>query len=122
MEKTLRSIKFRAWDKKNKRMCAVDALYLADDFCVVVRFVNDDNEMGQATLSHGEYELIQFTGLHDRNGNEVFEGDVVEVEDAFIGKHKIEVEWRDGFINSFAILGDGEVIGNIYEHPNLLKN
>ena len=123
-----REIKFRAWDKKEKRMLPVDA----------VNFFNKSIVSNQARGEHSggqfgfiESELMQYTGLKDKNGKEIYEGDIVSWFDdlgdhghPFVIKYNeaqflltIPSEKLDGWY-----LGgkEIEVIGNIYENPELL--
>jgi len=141
-EKKMREIKFRAWDKKRKKMiyltpevdpkncgnlvyCDIETLaiglhgglYLLDE---CGNWEYPDN-LGES------YEIMQFTGLKDKNGKEIYEGDIVrKITDDFAlwneTKEPIgEVFYEDGCFcvgRKFKVaLGSikCEVIGNIYE-------
>ncbi len=133
----MREIKFRAWFKPLKRM-----------FMVVkeLRFVRKGNIViitnHTGGTSPNSYELMQFTGLKDKNGKEIFEGDIViviaNVEKRF-PKTNCFIEYNEDntsyyISNIYAGKGDDrgycqplwrcevEVIGNIYENPELLEN
>lgn len=110
-----REIKFRAWDKEIK----------------VMRDWNYLQTIPQTALwTASDLDLMQYTGLLDKNGKEIFEGDIVRFEDTITDV----VEWSDRLASWYtkngASLGaemgltdrNPEVIGNIYENPNLLNH
>jgi uncharacterized phage protein (TIGR01671 family) len=112
----MRELRFRAWDKAEK--------------CLVYNPLNSPEE-------YPLNECEQFTGLRDRNGVEVFEGDVISIENA-MGKKSIGiVEFTDGcfdvrikdsfifgrmrdYLKCFTINRAAEVIGNVHENSELL--
>ena len=120
--------KFRAWDKLFKEMVQVNALVL-DEQVVKVTYKNGN----VAKEDMKEYELMQSTGLFDRNGKEVFVGDIVkctrgchhevylekEYGGTFIGG--MPAIYLKGLLSGYAWTEDEEIIGNIYENPELLE-
>lgn len=74
--------------------------------------------------------VSQFTGLCDKNGVKIFEGDIIKYFDDWIGKIEYDsdsalfvVSFVDGDDDNFGRVscGDCEVIGNIYDNPELLE-
>ena len=131
----MREIKFRAFNKAERKMCRVVSI----DFTgfITVRFPEFEHESDDYNdqMSIEEFEpLMQFTGLKDKNGREIYEGDIVRGK---YGKNGIvknyEIRWLIGHfaaVDRNNITGDehyypiglleGEVIGNIYENKHLL--
>ena len=84
-------------------------------------------DYGEGTSETGErYELIQFTGLHDKNGKEIWQGDIIQQ-----GKDVSVVKYDPPEFIAMAeisedhccnlLIGECEVIGNIYENSDLLN-
>ena len=115
-------IKFRAWDKKDKVMVDVASINFGPSGLWSLIEDADDAELQLAD----SYELMQYTGLHDKNGREVYEGDIVKNE---YGKvMEVQYDPRSAAFGVgdyyFGTIGSGktlEVIGNIFDNPELLE-
>lgn len=134
----MKEIKFRAWDKENKKMFGVSGYFM--DMGIEKRKYmlerHGGKEDGDITInkSFDEVDLMQFTGLKDKNGKEIYEGDILRTN-GIDGKCLWVIEWEESsYVYGFSpnhIGGkyssvhnhaweEGEVIGNIYETPELL--
>jgi uncharacterized phage protein (TIGR01671 family) len=124
----MREIKFRGWDGLNKRM----VYWTLND--LLVRF-NSDGYL-QDDAPSALFDWMQYTGLKDKKGVEIYEGDVIEFDD---GKHRV-VQFEHGAFGArkfdqklvdlyhwfnFCNIDHSsiipKVIGNIYEDKHLLK-
>ena len=133
-----REIKFRLWSKIGKKFIETDNPDL--DFVInnngylysIENFYGEINILPQMDI-----EVLQFTGLQDRNGKEIYEGDILKYNFPYDGRLKhislvkfVETEASFGLkdiygneIPLYRIAANNyfEVIGNIYENPELLN-
>lgn len=137
----MRDIKFRAWDKKTKKMRTVESIgfgelsYYNEGYPVVNMIGRDCINDKDIIINRDsyQYELMQYTGLKDKNGKEIYEGDILLYNNYI----KTVISYKNGaFVRSYensniyllydSFITDGcldnyEIIGNIYEDKHLLE-
>ncbi|VJD39453.1 phage protein [Streptococcus pneumoniae] len=131
--------RYRAWIKTEKRM------FFSDDI-LAIDYENEEIVTQQIYFENGlpddrdiycynpdEIELMQSTGLKDKNGKEVFIGDIVKCTRGCLHEVYLEKEYGGTFIGGMPAVylkgfGDGyawteyeEIIGNVYENPEFLE-
>lgn len=140
----MRQIKFRAWDKKEEKWIED---FLVDSNGFVCEY---DDTRWTGGWNDFDAVLMQFTGLLDKNGKKIYEGDIVRYRDDNTSDNTVKIanvfwscaaDWANvPFLHPFAAMVGGkylpdgrsietvfvttpkacEVIGNIHEHPHLL--
>ena len=108
-----RTIKFRIFNKKIKSYIDIHSS------AIMIDELNDLND---------NLIVEQFTGLNDKNGKEIYEGDILEDS---LGRRKVVEYYQDGFWLNASLEGaewslrhthkSSKIIGNIYEDPKLLN-
>lgn len=118
----MREIKFRAWDEKTRAF-----IYRLGHWDDNINMLNLSEDLASVS-GWPNLILMQYTGLKDKNGIEIFEGDILAVNNEPLYK----VEWANHMSMFDLVKLDGsgsstddmwlcEVIGNIYENPDLLE-
>lgn len=126
----MREIKFRGWLPKTKVMVTFHNPHINFEYGLLAFNNNHEDYSGIANMPDDYEEAIfmQYTGLKDKNGKEIYESDIVEfIDDKWTTGRKtirVEIKWIDyknfdGWWVSY--LEDVEVIGNIHQNPELLK-
>ena len=121
----MREIKFRAWNPETKQMVdlqEITPLALSESM---------NSELALQGMSglflpfNDKWPLMQYTGLHDKNGKEIYEGDIVRLKWKDAGNHAKQtirsVQWNGNGYGCALTEYECEVIGNIYENPELIE-
>lgn len=127
----MREIKFRAWLKEKKEM--IDNAR-PDFFCKQLHYLRGNSAGGQDVLgvSTEDIELIQYTGLKDMREKEIYEGDVLSngndekpykvIFENGSYRAEFEEDFEEYSFDLIDVVAQGcEIIGNIYENPELIR-
>jgi len=144
----MREIKFRAWDNHKKQWIKeAEGFHVIGEvvaFGVIEQYCCDNKEESQGTLDYlGNILIVQYTGLKDSMGVEIYEGDIISVNGKYpkIIEYRedrasfcmvnisdlVHKDWKDVYCQINVCWWDDfnrevKVIGNIYENPELLKS
>lgn len=119
----MKEIRFRAWDEKHKHLFQVQEMGYSEG-----KLWTTNRRNG---YKHWNCPLMQYVGLHDKNGKEIYEGDIVkclenhgpvgDIETAIIVSfNSFGVNLQEWIFNDKSTYP--EIIGNIYENPNLINS
>ncbi|WP_441395051.1 YopX family protein [Bacillus sp. RE35] len=140
----MREIKFRAWDKEKQFMFTPTQVEITQgenfakwDKWRPMAWRDELPEEGAGGIGRAlgdECELMQYTGLKDKNGKDIYEGDIIKSEDGIVStivydEASFKSVWthNDHVVNCildnlFIRTLNPVVVGNIYENPELIKN
>lgn len=134
----MREIKFRAWDNEDKKMWKVVAISESiwgdceEAHISICEFDKSPGDKETNVRLSVDFDLMQYTGLKDSNGREIYEGDIVKrtyesgtvlIGDVVFEEATYFIREDDGyaFLVSQYNSEENVVISNIYENPELIK-
>lgn len=129
--------KFRAWDKRRKEMWKVATLHIEDEYADLFKTNIYEKPFDNPWAKFEDLILMQSTGLKDKNGVEIYVGDIVRNDKGEIGR-VVYLKQEAGFVvalpksdyrlghrntgEPYDVASGHEVIGNIYANPELLSS
>lgn len=146
----MREIKFRAWDKEAQKMIVPNQAYPSKQYATTIHGNPFSFSQGRAPFTHWyeNLEIMQYTGLHDKNGKEMFHKDIVKITAKSSGKlgtvdkrwigviewdeknasffaeatttNGLGLKWRFSDTDFNGVPYKYEVIGDVYSTPELL--
>lgn len=137
----MRDIKFRVWDKENKVFIWDIRLNFVKDASTILIWTKTSQGFDRGFVAGESAELMQYTGLKSKSGVEIFEGDILKVEE--FEEQIFEVRWGGvGWVlfsklfkkfglpdgdtcseyNTKGYTNKSEIIGNIWQNPDLLSS
>ena len=123
-------IKFRVWDKEENKMHKVKTIEFSRRGARIIHLAEvNSNGKGDHKRWHSSVELMQSTGLKDKNGVEIYEGDIIENIYKEIGFIKncndalcFSRKERNFYLSGIGAGRPFKILGNIYENPELLED
>ena len=129
-----REIKYKAWDKAKKVWKIVTGLhFFGGEKLTTISYDSEEGEIMDVPVE--EFEIVEYTGLKDKDGKDIYTGDVLKM-DSWTPEH-IQVKFIEGAFclanagghyigeihyTNHANIPQSTVVGNVFENPNLLKN
>ena len=124
----MREIKFRCWDRFKQRW----SNYKINDSTLYFMDKNTGVWYGSYNKRYKDFNLMQYTGLEDKNGKEIYEGDILFES---FGERYYKVIFENGSFRAefegyfeehsfeliYVVAQGCEIVGNIYENPELIK-
>ena len=121
----MKRLKLKAWDKINKIMCDVEVLDFVNKNAVL-------SSPAYGVIAFKDIELLEYTDLEDKNGNEYYLGDIGRFDNGDTFTLKME-DWREVYadwigepkcsdqVRDLYRIERAKIIGNIFENPELLS-
>lgn len=130
----MNNFKFRVWDKVLKVMSEIIRIDLLKN--EITYFETDNCCYKEINVNFNNYVIMQSTGLFDKYGVEIYEGDIIDVgtripflnkiqrdeETAYLKLVPLDKRWTESYFTNFEDKSRYEVVGNIYENKELLEN